>query len=348
MKAYLFIIVSAVCIAQSVKPDLEATAMRAVAAELKRESPRSTLPSERAVLATSSLQTKVEEALAAASNGELPPAAQHALTVNEPWKEDRQTPAAGKDGRVVYTFGAGLATVVCAPLRVCVVELEPGEKVVGEPHIGDAMRWAVSPALSGAGPSQTVLVIIKPKETGLDTNLVVPTNRRTYYLRLLSKHAEYLPLVAFDYPPDPALQWREVAASPVEERIKEEAADLTPVENLESLNFDYTITGGTEFLRPIRVMDDGKKTFIQMPSGATVRELPMIVVAGLDSPAEMVNYRVKGSLYIVDRLFERGALLLGGGKKRERVDIVRSHLSSKKKSDSIGAFLSSVKSDDKE
>jgi type IV secretion system protein VirB9 len=35
-------------------------------------------------------------------------------------------------------YGAGMPTVVCAPLRVCIVEMEPGEKIVGEPHIGES------------------------------------------------------------------------------------------------------------------------------------------------------------------------------------------------------------------
>jgi type IV secretory pathway VirB9-like protein len=38
---------------------------------------------------------------------------------------------------------------------------------------------------------------------------------------------------------------------------------------------------------------------------------------------EIVNYRVKDNIYIVDRLFDRGALLLGIGKKADRVEIRR-------------------------
>ena len=37
----------------------------------------------------------------------------------------------------------------------------------------------------------------------------------------------------------------------------------------------------------------------------------------------MVNYRVKGDTYIVDRLFDRAALLLGVGKHQEKVEITR-------------------------
>ena len=254
----------------------------------------------------------------------IPPNAKAALERAEAWKKDAVIPAAGKDGRVVYTFGGGMATMVCAPLRVCVIELQMGEQVVGEPHIGDTVRWNISPAVSGVGNSAVNMVVIKPKEPGLDTNLVIPTNRRTYYVRLLSRQQEYLPLVAFAYPDDDAAKWRKAAE--VQERTREEfeASQLTPVDSLNNLNFGYQVTGGTEYLRPVRVLDDGRKTYIQMPDSTTAREAPILVVSGQDSTAEMVNYRMKGSMYIVDRLFDHGALLLGSGKKQERVDIVRS------------------------
>lgn len=287
-----------------------------IQAELRKEAPADP---------KATLQARATQALATVKDKEvdLPPAAQSALAVTEPWKQDVQVPAAGEDGRVVYTFGAGLATVVCAPLRICVVELQPGEQFVGEPHIGDSVRWNVSPAAAGTGNAAMSLVIIKPKEAGLDTNLVVPTNRRSYYIRLVSRQTEYLPLVAFTYPDDDAARWRMAVRVREQQRAEEEATHVSPVESLENLNFNYSVTGGTEHLRPVRVLDDGKKTYLQMSEATAVREAPVLVVSGQDSTAEMVNYRVKGNMYIVDRLFERAALLLGSGKKQERVDIVR-------------------------
>jgi type IV secretion system protein TrbG len=262
----------------------------------------------------------------------LPETAKAALAVSEPWKRDVRVPATGKDGRVLYTFGAGLATVVCAPLRICVLELQPGEQVLGEPHIGDSVRWNIAPAVSGVGSNATNLVIIKPKEAGLDTNLVVPTNRRAYYVRLLSRQEEYLPWVAFSYPDDEMAKWKPatVVAPPVTTEpdprpvlVPAPTPPEPPVNPAENLNFAYEVTGGNEFLRPVRVFDDGRKTYIQMPNAAAVREAPILVVSGLDTDAEMVNYRVKENTYIVDRLFERGALVLGSGKKQQRVEISR-------------------------
>jgi type IV secretion system protein VirB9 len=120
---------------------------------------------------------------------------------------EKSAPAAGKDGRVLYTYGAGLATVVCAPLRICVLELEPGEKITGEPQIGDSVRWIITPATSGRGSQETPMIVIKPKQAGLDTTLLVTTDRRAYYIRLVSKADDFLARVAFAYPEDEVRRW---------------------------------------------------------------------------------------------------------------------------------------------
>jgi type IV secretion system protein VirB9 len=69
-------------------------------------------------------------------------------------------------------------------------------------------------------------------------------------------------------------------------------------------------------------MDDGAKTYIQMPIETIHRELPVLVVKGPNG-SEMVNYRVKDNTYIVDRLFDRAALLLGSGKHQVKVELIR-------------------------
>src|SRR5207253_4303334 len=83
---------------------------------------------------------------------------------------------------------------------VCMIELQSGEKLVGEPHIGDSIRWNLSPAMYGNGESSTSVIVLKPQTAGLDTNLLITTDRRAYYLRLLSKPEDYVARVAFAYP----------------------------------------------------------------------------------------------------------------------------------------------------
>ena len=252
-------------------------------------------------------------------------AAKDAVQVSQTWMIAAHTLVEGKDGRVLYTYGAGLPTVVCAPLRVCVLELQAGEKLVGEPHIGDSVRWIISPATSGKDDFAIPMIVIKPKAPGLDTDLLVTTDRRAYYVRLISKPEEYLARVAFAYPDDEDAKWKAYLAREQEQRRRQEfeASQIAPVESLENLNFNYTIQGGDSNMRPVRVVDDGKKTYIQMPPEAAHRELPMLAVLGPDGKADLVNYRVKADMYIVDRIFDRGALILGVGKKAQRAEIIR-------------------------
>jgi len=86
-------------------------------------------------------------------------------------------PTPGSDGRVMYLFGQGTPVMVCAPLRVCAVELQAGEHLQSQPQIGDSRRWEITPVLSGSGLEQAPILIVKPIEPGLETDLIVPTDR---------------------------------------------------------------------------------------------------------------------------------------------------------------------------
>lgn len=250
-----------------------------------------------------------------------------AVRVSERWRGEKNAPSPGSDGRVMYSFGAGLPTVACAPLRVCMIELQAGEKILGEPHIGDSARWNISPAQYGAGDQATAVVILKPQMPGLDTNLLITTDRRAYYLRLISKPEDYVARVAFAYPEDETRKWQQqLAAQQALTKQEKHAAELPPaVVAVEKVNFDYAIRGGDEHIRPVRVFDDGAKTYIQMPAELEHREAPVLLVVGSDGKGEMTNYRVKDQTYIVDRLFDRANLVLGSGKKAQKVEISRGH-----------------------
>jgi len=251
--------------------------------------------------------------------------AREAVAMSAKWMAEPNPPSTGRDGRVLYAFGAGLPSVVCAPLRVCMIELQAGEKLVGEPQIGDSVRWHLSPAMFGTGETATPVIVLKPFNPGLDTNLLITTDRRAYYLRLMSKPDDYVARVAFAYPEndDSQQQWRDHLAQQKERERKQAQIAELPANAIESMNFAYSISGGDVTMQPVRVFDDGRKTYIQMSAQAQHREAPVLVVIGADGKQEMVNYRVKASMYIVDRLFERAQLVLGAGKKARKVKIER-------------------------
>ena len=232
-------------------------------------------------------------------------------------------PTLDKDGKIIYVYGESRPTIICTPLYVCDVELEPGEQV-DSVNAGDQVRWSLSPAISGKGNDKTIHVIIKAKDYNLETNAVITTDRRTYYLRLLSPSEGttlYVTRTGFYYPENEERVWKAQQAA----MAKEEATVVSDLPNvsLDQINFNYQITGnnGTTYFKPVRVFDDGSKVFIQMPSAFEHREAPALVLIGRDGKEQLVNYRLKDDYYIVDKLFDKAALILGVGRDQRRVII---------------------------
>src|SRR3546814_4370072 len=99
-----------------------------------------------------------------------------------------------------YSDGA-LYQVYAAPGRVTVVSLKPGEELVTV-AAGDTVRWIVGDTSSGSGEALRVNVLVKPTRSGLKTNLVITTSRRTYLLELTSTEKAWMASVSWDYPKD--------------------------------------------------------------------------------------------------------------------------------------------------
>lgn len=267
--------------------------------------------------------TKPRRVVRRAVEHAAPTPAKVAVAKSAAWADDpRAMPVMGEEGKVVYVFGESRPTIVCAPLRVCDVELEAGE-TVNNADVGDAVRWSLKPSISGAGADKTVHVIIKPKDYGLDTNAVIATDRRTYYLRLVSPREginAYTTRVAFFYPENERKAWEAQRAAMVKENATV-VAEL-PTLTADKLNFGYAIEGKDHF-KPLRVFDDGAKVYIQMPLEFEHREAPALVLVGKDGKEQLVNYRLKNDYYIVDKLFSKAALILGVGDDQRRVTITR-------------------------
>ncbi len=129
-----------------------------------------------------------------------------AVTLARRWAGRAEMPQRGEDGVIRFLYGATLPTVVCAPLQVCDLALQPGE-IVNNVNVGDKVRWNVSPGLSGSPAGQVTHLIIKPADAGLMSSMTIETNRRTYAIKLVSTQHEWMPLVAFNYPDDMQRQW---------------------------------------------------------------------------------------------------------------------------------------------
>jgi len=154
---------------------------------------------------------------------------------------------------------------------------------------------------------------------GLETSLIVTTNRRTYHFRLKSHKTQYMPKVSFIYPD--AVQARFLA---LKERQTEEKEKLTipePRNCLGTPDSPYRISGSAPW-KPVRVYNDGVKTIIQMPPKMKQTEAPSLLVLNGDEEV-MVNYRLQGDRFIVDQLFDKAILIAGVGSKQTKITITR-------------------------
>ncbi len=207
---------------------------------------------------------------------------------------------AGPNGSVRFVYGAQHPSIVCAVLQVCDVALQAGEQV-NSIQLGDTARWTVEPAISGSGATEVLHLIIKPLDVGLETSLVVTTNRRSYHLKLRSHRTEYMAQVEFTYPEEAMAKWETIKAREREERHERTIPHTG--EYLGDLSFDYDVDGYASW-KPVRVYNDGRKTIIEMPAAMQQTESPSLLVVrkdgGLFTDAEtvMVNYRVQGDRYI--------------------------------------------------
>ena len=135
--------------------------------------------------------------------------------------------------------------------------------------------------------------------------------------------------VEFYYPDELLAEMRRADAAAA--RAKEQTAVDPPGDNgggvvkvatVDSgrLNFSYDISGPNVPWRPVRAFDDGAHVYIEMAPGMRASEAPALLI-GAAGGAQMVNYRVRGDYYVVDRLFERAALVAGVGRAQDRVTI---------------------------
>ncbi len=266
-----------------------------------------------------------------AKNPALTPQEKAGLAIGKRWQAASAAgikPVAGADGTVQFLFGSTQPSVVCAVLQVCDIELQPGE-VISNFNAGDPVRWRLEPARSGSGAGETEHVMVKPLDVGLRTSMIITTNRRTYYLQLVSHRTDYMPRVSFSYPDDAAKKWDAFHAQNRE--TGEERTGAGETAYIDRLSFDYEISGSAPW-KPLRVFNDGRKTVLQMPETLSQTEAPsLLVLRGEDSvfpwgaKAEevMVNYRVQGTRYVVDSIPDKMILLAGAGSHQTRVVITK-------------------------
>jgi len=194
--------------------------------------------------------------------------------------------------RQIYTYAPGaIYELYTSPSFISAILLEPGESL-GDVAAGDTSRWMVQETSAETGIDGRTIVLVKPQATGLRTNIVLVTDRRTYTIEAIAQAGSaYSAQIAWCYP----------------------AVEEARMASVDQLHFGYRVRatrGGRPSWMPTRVFDDGRRTWIEMPEAVASSDLPpLFVITG--EGAELVNYRVQGRRYMVDRIFDVAELRLG-------------------------------------
>ena len=271
-----------------------------------------------------------------------------ALALVRQWEDSGPPPDMDPTGRLRFDFAAGVPVIMVTPLQLAQIDLEPGERVLNA-FLGDTVRWSVE--ITSAGDPPTPGLVVKAAETNLTTGLVISTDRRTYRLQLVSSSVFHMPSVGFSYPDtDPLAPLRQELAAfreriasrlAAQEVMNAEVRAALDARNPEAapppgtgrtptalpparLDFGYRIKGRESIpWFPRAVYNDGARTYIVLPKDVAVRQAPVVLIRHRRKN-ELVNFRLLGDRFVVDRLADRLVLVSGAGFwRREKVTIER-------------------------
>lgn len=206
--------------------------------------------------------------------------------------------AANKGVEVVFPYMSNnVYQIYLQPGFLTDIRLEENEvlKYVGA---GDTSRWIID---TSTNMGKTTHIFIKPIQQGISTNLVISTSKRIYQLFLISGNY-FNPIVSWSFPKTDKQIYNE--------KLIKNYSSINP----KQLNFNYKISNKDYKWAPSVVFDSNNKTYMKMKESIVNSELPAFFIIDDDNKLTLVSYRFLKGYMIVDRLFNKGVLLLGNRK----------------------------------
>jgi type IV secretion system protein VirB9 len=211
-----------------------------------------------------------------------------------------------KGGAVVYPYLPNrVYQIFTAIEQLTAIQLEPGEELRSPPASGNTDVFEVQFTYSQENGKPRAQIYIMPFVAGKHTTLFINTTKRTYSFTLYSYQNTFMPLVSFTYP----LQIQEAVQRQIEARDN----DIYISGRLVDMDFNYLIIPHSPHKprwMPSLVFNDGLKTYIYFPSAGRASFAPVLFEVNSKDERVIVNYRVKGTYYIVDRVLSRAELVL--------------------------------------
>lgn len=200
---------------------------------------------------------------------------------------DRYVDNTANENTALFEYKHGQSyNVDCEPGYVTDIQLKAGENIENI-SIGDNQRWITD--VKFARGNDTWHVYVRPISQGVETNMIIVTNERTYNLTLYSG-GDYAPIVSWYYPGEGRHE------------IKPEGVAVE-VENVDQLNFDYQVSKGRKFAwTPQTVFDDGFKTYLVLKDKAAMRYTPAVFQKRAAGQLIHLDYRVINDTIVIDKV----------------------------------------------
>ncbi len=170
--------------------------------------------------------------------------------------------------------------------------------------VGDRSTWQIIPSGNR--------IFIRPMDDGLATNMTVITNLREYNFDISSVEEDKsnnLYVVQFRYPESkpeekyealndgemPALSKQAISPAPTMAR---RAVSIPPLDTQRTQNMNEAYTySGDDAIAPVRVYDDGKKTYITYADMPSPPPVPMVMTA--PDTYVVANHTIEGNRIIL-------------------------------------------------
>lgn len=231
-------------------------------------------------------------------------------------------------------YGRSQPTLTCAPLRTCLIRLQPEETVLGPPALGDSERWIAGLMASGPGGG-TPLIYVKPTACDITTDLVIATDRHLYTVTLdappcrttgtNSPQTPYTVHLTFYYPDETAQQWAAHRQTQTASRVNDVPLTTAPAGVApDELHFAYDVHKDRHFpWAPEQVFDDGAHLYVKRPLRAANAAAPILLAVTADGQRMMLNYTLRRDFYITDRVVDQVVFVINDGSKERRLTITR-------------------------
>lgn len=213
------------------------------------------------------------------------------------------------DGRLkgwIYKEGS-VYQVITQTYHSTLILFEPGEVILETPYVSEPGVWRFSRGIGLKNGVPQHHLVVKPDYSNLNSTLVVVTDRRVYQMELVSTKTTYMPTVQWLYPQTIAdgETWKQYQ----EEKLFTEQGNV----RRDQVSFDYKMRHNVFKIPtwlPTQVYDDGQRTYIILNDKSLLTEYPAV----FNEKNEIINYRVKDNIIIIDNLIEKVTLNLDGKK----------------------------------